>query len=189
MSRWPLNHLTAEDLDAFHSASLSTAAQQHLEECAECRTLVQQDRALLAALAGLPSFEPSAGFAERVMTRVQVSSAAPARRFAPQRVALAATLLLALGASIGWSLLNRALLLGWLNHSAAGIGRALWMGVRIVATNLSDQAWFSSLRALLSSSGKVALAGGVLLLAYGAALYALRRLLAAPGPAVPHAQG
>jgi hypothetical protein len=188
MTPWPIAHLTAEDLDAFHSASLKTAAREHLEACAQCRALVEQDRALLAQLASLPTFEPSEGFSDRVMARVELPGRAPARRFAPQRVALAATLLLALGASIGWSLLNRALLLAWVDSAAASLGRAIWMGVRIVATNLTEQAFLVSLRDALSSGGRAVLAGGVLLGAYGAALYGLRRLLAAPG-SVPHAHG
>src|SRR5437867_907660 len=103
MTRWPINHLTADDLDAFHSASLSPEAREHLGECAECRTLTERDRRLLAALEHLPSFAPSRGFADRVMVRVEVARPVPARTFArpPRRVAVAAGLLLALGTSIG----------------------------------------------------------------------------------------
>ena len=191
MTRWPINHLTAEDLDAFHSASLSPEAREHLGECAECRTLTERDRRLLAALEHLPSFAPSRGFADHVMASIEMARPVPARRFArsPQRVAVAAALLLSLGTSIGWSLLNWTLLLSWLDRSAAGIGRALWMGVRIVASNLSGGGWLTALQEALSSSGRVALAGGLLLLAYGTALYALRRLLAVPASVGPHVEG
>ena len=55
MTRWPVNHLTADDLDAFHSASLTADAQEHLEDCEECRNMALLDRTVLNALATLPS--------------------------------------------------------------------------------------------------------------------------------------
>ena len=185
---WPTKHLTADDLDAFHSASLSVEARQHLEECAECRNLAFADRAVLGALARLPVFEPSAGFTDRVMARVQLQSA-PARVLKWRRAALAASLVIGLGASVGWSLFNRELLLSWLNQSAAAIGSSLWLGVRVVASNLTQQPWFDTLRQVASSWGRVALIGGGLLVGYGAAVIALRRLLVPPSRPVTHANG
>ncbi len=186
MRQWPINHLTADDLDAFHSASLSVEAREHLEECAECRTLTLQDQALLTALAKLAAFEPAPGFANRVMARVELSRPVLVR-FKARRLALAASVIVALGASIIWSLFNRTLLLSWLDHSATEIGHGLWVGVRVVATNLTEQPWFSGLRGFASSSARVALTGGGLLIGYGAAVYALRRLLVPPSRPVPHA--
>lgn len=187
MRQWPINHLTADDLDAFHSASLSVAAREHLDECAECRTLIRQDQALLDALATLPAFEPSPGFANRVMARVALPRPALAHWREPRRIALAASVVVALGASILWSLFNRSLLLSWLDQSATEIGRALWLGVRVVAANLTEQPWFAGLRGFASSSARIALVGGGLLIGYGAAVYALRRLLLPPSRPVPHA--
>ncbi len=43
----PINHLTADDLDAFHSASLTDLARAHLEECQECRSMALLDRIIL----------------------------------------------------------------------------------------------------------------------------------------------
>ena len=190
MSRWPINHLTADDLDAFHSASLSVEAQEHAAECADCRALLEQDRALVAALAALPTFEPAPGFADRVLARTRqpavLPSPVPVRT---RRVALAATLAVALGASMIWSLLNRALLLAWLNESVATIGRTLWTAVRVVATNLSEQPWVAALGSLVSSSGRAVLLGGLLLAGYAAALIALRKLLVSPSRAVANANG
>ena len=187
MKRWPINHLTADDLDAFHSASLNVEAREHLEECAECRALTLEDQALLTALATLPAFEPTPGFADRVMAEVAFPQAVLVRTLRPRRLALAASVIVSLGTSIGWSLFNRTLLLSWLDHSAAGLGRAVWLGVRVVATNLAEQPWFAGLRGFASSTPRVALAGGGLLIAYGAAVYALRRLLVPPSRPVPHA--
>ena len=189
MTQWPTNHLTADDLDAFHSASLSVEARNHLEACPECRELARRDRALLAALASLPAFEPAPGFTERVLARVERPEAVRSRWRRPQPVALAAALLLALGGSAVWSLFNRALLLSWLDSSAASLGRALWSWVRVAATNLSEQPWLAALGTLVSSTGRAALLGGVLLAGYAVALIALRRLLLSPSRAVPHANG
>jgi predicted anti-sigma-YlaC factor YlaD len=185
MRQWPIQHFTADDLDAFHSASLSDSARVHLDECAECRALVTQDGALVAALEALPSFEPKAGFADRVMAQVRTAPVVVlARR---RRFALAATLAVMLGTSVIWSLFNRALLLHWLDQSAAAVGQQLWTAVRVAATNLIQQPWFASLRQFAASSGRVVLLGGGLLVGYGAAVFALRRLLAPPSRPVPHA--
>src|SRR5262245_45655104 len=185
MTQWPIRHFTADDLDAFHSASLSETARTHLDECAECRALVSQDRALVAALEKLPSFEPATGFADRVMAQVRIAPVVVGAR--RRRFALAATLAVLAGTSIVWSLFNRTLLLHWLDQSAAALGQQLWTAVRVAATNLIQQPWFASLRQFAASSGRVMLLGGGLLVGYGAAVFALRRLLAPPSRPVPHA--
>ena len=170
---WPIRHLTSDDLDAFHSESLSPDAKTHLQECVECRTLIDQDRSLVAALDALPAFAPSAHFAEQVLARVGNRAVAPARN--RTRLALAASVLIALGTSVWWSLANRPLLLSWLNDVGAGISRGIWMGAAAVAQAVSDQPWVSG-----ASAGTLALAGGVLLLSYSVAMIALRRILAFP---------
>ena len=94
-----------------------------------------------------------------------------------------------IGASIVWSLLNRDLLLSWINTSAAETGRTIWLGVRVVATNLTAQPWYAPLREFVSSPGRlVALVSGSLVM-YAVALAALRRLLTPPSRPVPHAHG
>ncbi len=195
MKRWPINHLTADDLDAFHSASLTIEAREHLEECAECRAMALQDKALLDALAALPSFAPGPQFADRVMARIRAPEPAIVRLFRPLakaarvKLAVAASLVVGLGASIVWSLFNRTLLLTWINHSAAETGRQLWLGVRVVATNLTAQPWYAPLREFAASPWRLALLVSGCLLVYGAALFALRRLLTPPTRPVPHAHG
>ena len=195
MKRWPINHLTAEDLDAFHSASLSLEAREHLDECEACRTMAELDRVVVDALAGLPAFGPSEGFADRVMARQR--RPAPSRVRVPAlhggrawvRLAAAAVLVLGLGASIVWSLSNRTLLQSWIQLSLAETGRMLWLGVRVVATNLTAQPWYAGVRELVSSPGRVAALVSGSLVAYVAALVALRRLLTPPSRPVPHALG
>jgi len=193
MKRWPINHLTADDLDAFHSASLTIEAREHLEECEECRCLALLDHAVLDALAALPSFAPGPEFANRIIARVRSPEPALVRRFRPRtpaarfRLAVAASVVVSLGASIIWSLFNRDLLLSWINHSAAETGRQLWLGVRVVATNVTSQPWYAPLREFASSPGRIALLVSGSLVAYGAALYALRKLLTPPSRPVPHA--
>jgi hypothetical protein len=104
-------------------------------------------------------------------------------------VALAAAVVVALGVSMVWSLFNRTLLLSWLDSAATEIGRALWLGVRVAATNLTEQSWFAGLRGFASSSGRAALAGAGLLVGYGVAVLALRRLLVPPSRPASHANG
>ena len=92
-----------------------------------------------------------------------------------------------LGASIVW--LFNGTPVSWINLSAAETGRTIWLGVRVVATNLTAQPWYDPLREFVSSPGRLlALVSGSLVM-YGAALYALRRLLTPPSRPVPHAHG
>lgn len=155
--------------------------------------MAQLDRAVLEALAALPSYAPGPQFADRVLARVHPPVPALVRALTPRvpvawsRRALAATLFLGLGASIVWSLLNRELLLSWLQLSAAETGRILWLGVRVVATNLTEQPWYPALRDFVSVPGRLALVVVGSLVAYAAALTALKRLLTPPSRPVPHA--
>ena len=153
------------------------------------------DRTILDALATLPSYAPRPEFTANVMARVRHPEPAVVRFFRPRspaawrKVALAATVVVSLGASVVWSLFNRDLLLSWINTSAAETGRTVWLGVRVVATNLTAQPWYAPLRDFVSSPGRlVALVSGALVL-YGTALVALRRLLTPPSRPVPHAHG
>src|SRR5437867_1109402 len=104
MKRWPINHLTAEDLDAFHSASLSVEMREHLDECEECRTMAELDRMVLNGLAALPSLAPGDGFADRVMAGAWQAPPARRPRLAPVRrpswvrLAAAASVIVSLGA-------------------------------------------------------------------------------------------
>ena len=153
------------------------------------------DHAVLNALASLPSYAPAPTLADHVMARVRRPDTALARLISPRsnlawrRLAVAASIVVSLGASIVWSLLNRNLLLSWINTSAAETGRTIWLGVRVVATNLTAQPWYAPLRDFVSSPGRlVAVVSGSLIM-YAVALIALRRLLTPPSRPVPHAHG
>lgn len=76
---WTLEQLAEGDL----SHRERTVAEQHLRSCTHCTAELEGARALIAALEGLPAYEPSAAFAEAVMSRVQLApmtseAAAPA---------------------------------------------------------------------------------------------------------------
>ena len=154
--------------------------------------MAELDRAVLHALAALPSYAPGPQFADRVVGQVQrpvpaVVRLVPRTRAAWVRMAAAASLVVGLGASIVWSLLNRELLLSWIQLSAAETGRQLWLGVRVAVTNVTAQSWYAPLREFVSSPARLALLLGLGFLAYGAALVTLRRLLTPPSRPVPHA--
>jgi anti-sigma factor RsiW len=70
-------HPTADRLEAFVEGLLDKAErvviESHLLGCPHCQTQVDEWRVLFAALSGLPQFEPSPGFADRVMAGVQLT--------------------------------------------------------------------------------------------------------------------
>ncbi|MGH7560905.1 MAG: hypothetical protein ACRENB_07785 [Gemmatimonadales bacterium] len=187
--------MTADDLDAFHSASSTVEARVHLAECDECRAMVEMDRLVVGALAALPSFAPGEDFADRVLAGVRAPAPLVVRILRPVglaargRLAAAAVLAIGLGASIVWSLFNRELLLSWVQLAAVETGRALWLGVRVVATNLTSQPWYLPLREFASSPGRLVLLVGGSLVGYVVALVALRRLLTLPSGPVSHVNG
>jgi hypothetical protein len=66
-----------------------TPLRAHVRQCASCEAELERARELMVALDALPDFAPSAGFADRVMSQVQVfepwhaAALSGARRFAP----------------------------------------------------------------------------------------------------------
>lgn len=114
-----LQELAGDRLDAADTA----VVESHLAGCERCREEVEEWRALYLALGGLPSFEPSVGFADAVMARVEVPSpwavrlAALYRRLVPRTTG-------------GWALATAFLALPALVYA----GAVAW---------LADQPWFS----------------------------------------------
>lgn len=76
-------HPTPDRLEAYAEGTLDGAERavvdSHLVRCDRCRSELEELETLFEALAALPQFEPSAGFAERVMAGVQLRQPWPAR--------------------------------------------------------------------------------------------------------------
>lgn len=129
----PLLHPAAERLEAYVEGTLADAdravLESHLLSCPRCQAEVEECRALFAALASLPLFDPSPGFADRVMAGVQVRVpvadrvAAVLGRLLPRTTrgwALAAAFLAA-------PILVVAALAGWLFTRPFVTPQALWL--------------------------------------------------------------
>lgn len=193
-------HLSADDLDAWLTGSLPAALSAHLAGCPDCQERASLEREIVGLLAALPQLSPAAGFSDRVMAQVRVpepvpvgSVAAIRRRFfaTPRATALAASILVLLvgsmTASVVWTLGHQATLAALGSWLTAQAGSAVWLGVRGLASNFIEQPWFSGVKAVAASPGRLALASSLAALAYLAGVLALRRLLALPSQQVAHA--
>jgi hypothetical protein len=200
MTPVPGPHLTPHDLDAWLAGALAPAPQAHLAGCPACQERADTEREIVAMLGGLPLLSPAPGFADRIMARVRVpqpvtvSTLASVRRwaFATRRhSAIAASLLVVLACSMGgsivWTLAHQDTLAALGNWLATQAGQAAWLGVRGVASNFIEQPWFSGLRSLAASPGRLGLASALAMLAYLGGILAFRRLLALPTQQVAHA--
>ena len=195
MSDVHLTHLSADDLDAWIEGRLGSARAGHLRHCAECRDLVERERALVELLGTLPRLAPVAGFEDRVMARVRVPQPAavltrraaepPSRR---RTAAIAASVLVGMAASIAWSLGNRELLESWGAWLLGESSRLLWVSVQAVASNLLEQPWSREVRSFIAAPGRLLPVLGAASLVYASGLLALRRLMALPTAGVAHAR-
>jgi len=70
---WTLEELAEDTLSHAEKA----LALEHVRRCSRCAAEVDAHRALFSALASLPSFDPSPGFADTVMARVTLPVTAP----------------------------------------------------------------------------------------------------------------
>lgn len=188
MSPWPAPHLTADDLDAFHSGALASDVQLHLETCESCRSLAAADLEVVRGLQSLPSFAPGRDFADRVMAQVAIVKPArvPLMSFpawtSAQGLGLA-SLAAVLLASVVWSAANREAIELWLGRAFDSLLQTGWTVLRSVAA-LLDHPWVTEVRAAWLQPGRLVVAGVTLLLVYGSGVLALRRLLTpSVGPA------
>jgi hypothetical protein len=194
MSDVHLTHLSADDLDAWIEGRLGSARAGHLRHCADCRDLVERERALVELLGTLPRLAPAVGFEDRVMARVRVPQLAPAasRSVVPSSrrpvAAIAAAVLVGMAASIAWSLGNRELLDSWGAWLLGESSRLLWVSVQAVASNLLEQPWSREVRSFIAAPGRLLLVLGAASLVYASGLLALRRLMALPTAGVAHAR-
>lgn len=192
MTPWPTKHFTADDLDAFHVEALNSEMRLHLETCEDCRRLVVADRFVLDALGRLESFSPRAGFADRVMARIEIARPSPAPvlsfpRFTRPRIAAVAAVAAGVVASVAWSAANRATLDAWVNTAGAETARAAWLALRGLAANVAGQPWFEAIRAGVMAPGRLAIGAVIGIAVYASGLLALRRLMTPSADTVPHA--
>jgi hypothetical protein len=65
-------HLNPDEIELWALGLLPAARALHLAQCATCLTAAERERKLFRELVQLERFGPSAGFAERVIARVQI---------------------------------------------------------------------------------------------------------------------
>jgi hypothetical protein len=200
MTRPPGTHLSPDEIDSWLSGNLAREWQQHLDQCQTCLDRVRIEREIVDQIATLPLMSPAGGFADRVMASVSVPDpfsirsfqATQRRLFATRRsLAIAASLTLlilgSMGGSIAWSLANQDTLASMGNWLLTAGGQVAWLSLRGVASNLIEQPWYSSLRSLLESPGRLALGSALATTVYLIGVLVLRRLLALPTQQVAHA--
>ena len=189
---YPTKHLTADDLDSFHSASMNTEMRLHLETCEQCRELVTTDAVVIEALSVLPPFSVPPSFSDRIMTRVTIArpTRVPALSFPslrqPQFALAAGVAALAIGTA-AWSAFNRPVLDGWIQSAGAQVSQMAWFGIKTLGANLSEQPWFTSLRDWFAGPVRtVSIVGGGFAL-YLTALVAFKKLITPSNPVVSDA--
>ena len=200
MTPAPGPHLSSDDVENWLNGTLGLEPARHLDLCAECMDRVQVEREIVEQLASLPALAPSVEFADRVMASVKIADPFALRTlqtfrqriFASRRsMAIAATFALlvvgSMAGSIVWTLANQDVLAsagGWIVAQSTQAG---WLALRGLASNVIEQPWYESARALAGHPGRLGTAIGVALIAYLGGVFALRRLLALPTQQVAHA--
>lgn len=198
-------HLEQEELELFlprlrrrdGAAEPPEGPRRHLRECARCRGRLERLRSLDRKLAGLPPLEPSPGFADAVMARVELPAPWYRRAWSAvvDRWLLAVLAVLGAGATAGfgaWIGLRPDLSLGGLaNLVLERISALFWTAV----VHLGRMLWESGLPAAVRSlAGSVALteaaaAMAALTLAAGGAGWLMVRLMTASPPRPRGARG
>lgn len=186
-------HLLSNEIDLLldGEAGFGVAPlRAHVDDCADCRARLDEARLVADALERLPHLAPRTGFADRVLSRVQivepwhVAALNSARRFVPESRPLRAVALatvglasVAISASAVWIALSANLTVG---SATVVTGR-----MRTALVAWSQQALEAVLGAgatqALQANGSVAMAaaGVALLAAIGAAALGFRALASA----------
>jgi hypothetical protein len=191
MTASPLTHLTADELDALHEGQRLLRATSHLETCADCRALLESDAALISALEGLPTWDPSSEFLNRVMSQIErpilrpvvavAGVPTPRERSARRRVLVASLLTSGLvTAGFAWAFVDPETAVGLVQPAFQQLTGSLWTSLQAMSANTVEQPWFTTFRDALAPPTRavpvlVAAAG-----AYAVALLGLRRLLTRP---------
>ena len=68
-------HLNPDEIEQWALGLLPAARALHLARCAACLTAAERERKLFRELVQLERFAPSAGFADRVMAGVRITTA------------------------------------------------------------------------------------------------------------------
>jgi hypothetical protein len=186
-------HLLPNEIDLLLDGDAGFGAsplRAHVEACADCRARLDEARVVADALERLPHFTPRTGFADRVLSQVQivepwhVAAMTTARRFVPESrplrvLAVAGAAVTSAAVSVGavWIVLSANLTVGSAPVVAGRVRDALIGAVQQgLATVLGDGA-----AATLRSSGAMAaaVAGVALVVAVGITAFGLRALASA----------
>lgn len=132
-------HPTTDHLEDFVERSLPEGdrviVESHLLGCPSCRARVEDVQSLFSALAGMRHFEPTVGFANRVMARVHVAPRAAWQEWTDRATALAARI--TPRTNYGWSIAVAMLALPVL----LGGGAIAWLLSRDYITMQTLFAW------------------------------------------------
>lgn len=200
-SDWTLELLAEDALGPDEAAKV----RAHVDSCVQCGAEVEAYRAVFASLAMMPTFEPSSGFADSVMARVQVAPQPamaqwlvrwlPAtRRGWTLLLGLAMAPALPLLALVGWIVADPLVTAGGLWQLTTGWTRDVGWSILVEAlgglvdSNLVYAARLAVGR-LLAVPVEI-LVGGALLFAVGIpfSVYTLYRTLRAPRGETTYAQ-
>ena len=184
-------HLSPDELDSLLVGVMSATVRTHLGECGLCRAVAATDRAVVISLERLPRYSPRAGFGDQVMLRVDVPKPVvrsilglkfrvPTGRKLALAASVAVVLLAGLTTSIVWSLGNRDVLAGWGQQTVAMLDSWLWLGLRALAANVAEQPWFESVRGLVATPARAAVAVLGMLATWSVGVIALKRLVTLP---------
>ncbi|MBM3907575.1 MAG: hypothetical protein FJ363_05775 [Gemmatimonadetes bacterium] len=186
-------HLLPNEIDllldgdaGFGGAPLRT----HVDSCADCRARLDEARVVADALERLPHFAPRTGFADRVLSHVQivepwhVAALGTARRFVPESRPLRALALagvavtsVAISASAVWIVLSANLTVGSASIVAGRVREMAIGGVQQGLAMVLGVGAAETLRA--SGTMAIALAGVALVAAAGLATLGFRALASA----------
>jgi len=186
-------HLLSNEIDLLldGEAGFGVAPlRAHVDDCADCRTRLEEARVVADALERLPHFAPRTGFSDRVLSQVQivepwqVAALDTARRFVPESRPLRVLALagvgvssVAISAGAVWIALSADLTIG-----SATVMAGRMRGTLVEAARQGVEAAFGAGAAdALRANGAVAAAAGIVavLAAVGAAAFGFRALASA----------
>lgn len=180
-------HLTPESVERIGMGGEPGADEaRHLRSCTRCRHEVAELGTLQVRLAALVRLAPPAGFADRVMARVQLPTPAWVRALDGVRThrlraaAVVATLVAAIAGTLSWLTAYPQLTPGALTHLLWEQGTGLlWQGVLSIGRVVYDSGLFALLEAFRADLNAWSAVGALATLALvgSASLWMLMRLM------------